>query len=152
MVHIQYTFYYFSANKKYPLFSILYKKSIEKNPLHFQLKPRLYQLLDFKSSTNSKEASNNTQGSQWKISNFPSDYCIFASLFLSLLVLIADLFWWCFILGRCSFMSATKSVFICGTRPLALVHSALFRNEKRHHAEIIKLHSIEIICTNLFSV
>ena len=23
MVHIQYTFYYFSANKKYPLFSIL---------------------------------------------------------------------------------------------------------------------------------
>ena len=24
MVHIQYTFYYFSANKKYPLFSILY--------------------------------------------------------------------------------------------------------------------------------
>ena len=40
-----------------------------------------------------------------------------------LLVLIADLFWWCFILGRCSFMSATKSVLICGPRLLALLHS-----------------------------
>ena len=29
MVYIQYTFYYFSANKKYPLFSILHLKQTE---------------------------------------------------------------------------------------------------------------------------
>ena len=76
----------------------------------------------------------NSNDWHWHI--VPSDYCTDQKI---VSFGLNCWFWWRFILGRCSFMSATKSVFICATHPLALLHSLLFRNEKRHRAEFVKL-------------
>ena len=53
---------------------------------------------------------------------------------------LTDLFHWCFLLLRCSFIRPTKSVFICGARPIALLHGALFRSGKRH--QLIELNIV----------
>ena len=76
-------------------------------------------------------------------------------LIITALFFIADLFFGCFLYwARCSFMSATKSVFICAGRPLALLHTVLSSLEMktRHNNFVSKAYSVKSLCQRIGSV
>ena len=76
-------------------------------------------------------------------------------LIITALFFIADLFFGCFLYwARCSFMSATKSVFICAGRPLALLHTVLSSLEMktRHNNFVSKAYSVKSLCHRIGSV